>query len=81
MIGQLGPKRCGDIQQETWIASSSGNSNLMMLKFDAKFANDKSPKKGFKIKATTIGRGKIFFISILVDCSLTKLKPNRWCTG
>ena len=60
MIGQLGPKRCGDIQQETWIASSSGNSNLMMLKFDAKFASE-SPKKGFKIKATTIGRGKIFF--------------------
>ncbi|VDI58582.1 Hypothetical predicted protein [Mytilus galloprovincialis] len=53
LIGQLGVKICGEIKGKTWTTTPYGESNLMMVRLDAKFAEDKDAGKGFSISATT----------------------------
>ncbi|XP_052085166.1 blastula protease 10-like [Mytilus californianus] len=57
LIGQLGVKICGKIKGKTWTTTPYGESNLMMLRLDAKFAEDKDPGKGFSISTTAISKG------------------------
>ncbi|XP_063438022.1 uncharacterized protein LOC134719029 isoform X1 [Mytilus trossulus] len=52
LIGQLGVKICGETKNRIWTTTPSGESNLMMVRFDAKFADDRDPWQGFKISAT-----------------------------
>ncbi|XP_071139524.1 protein SpAN-like isoform X1 [Mytilus edulis] len=52
LIGQLGVKICGEIKGKTWTTTPYGESNLMMVRLDAKFAEDKDAGKGFSIIAT-----------------------------
>ncbi|XP_063438026.1 protein SpAN-like isoform X2 [Mytilus trossulus] len=52
LIGQLGVKICGEIKDKTWTTTPYGESNLMMVRLDAKFAEDKDAGKGFSISAT-----------------------------
>ncbi|CAC5397285.1 unnamed protein product [Mytilus coruscus] len=56
LIGQLGVKICGTTKGKTWTTTPYGESNLMMLRFDAKFAEDKDAGKGFSISATAASK-------------------------
>ncbi|XP_071139530.1 protein SpAN-like isoform X2 [Mytilus edulis] len=56
LIGQLGVKICGEAKNRIWTTTSSGESNLMMVRFDAKFAEDRDPWQGFKISATAFNK-------------------------
>ena len=58
LIGQLGVKICGEAKNRIWTTTASGESNLMMVRFDAKFAEDRDPWQGFKISATAFNKGK-----------------------
>ncbi|CAG2244650.1 unnamed protein product [Mytilus edulis] len=44
------------MEVRTWSTTPSGESNLMMVRFDAKFAEDRDPWQGFRISATAFSK-------------------------
>ncbi|XP_033726981.1 MAM and LDL-receptor class A domain-containing protein 1-like [Pecten maximus] len=57
LIGQTGPRRCGDVVGENYITSSAGQKNLMLLRFDSKFSSDRPSSKGFRLTVKAEGAG------------------------
>jgi hypothetical protein len=57
LLGQLGPKRCGIFNNQTWVTNPNKDDNRMILMFDSYFASDRAASKGFQITATSEFRG------------------------
>ncbi|KAK3093961.1 hypothetical protein FSP39_022298 [Pinctada imbricata] len=78
LIGQTGPKRCGSITSTASAASLISNDNLMMLKLNSRFAKDKAPAKGFKVKVTAEGQGKVnYLLPVGVHIVYSKCKRQQ----
>lgn len=57
LIGQTGPRRCGQVSKETYVTSDHGNPNLMLLTFDSAFASTAPAGKGFNLTLSPVGEG------------------------
>ncbi|XP_069106937.1 MAM and LDL-receptor class A domain-containing protein 1-like [Argopecten irradians] len=57
LIGQTGPRRCGDVTGENYVTSIAGQRNLMLLRFDSKFSNSRPSNTGFSLTVSSVGAG------------------------
>uniref|UniRef100_K1QQ94 MAM and LDL-receptor class A domain-containing protein 1 n=1 Tax=Magallana gigas TaxID=29159 RepID=K1QQ94_MAGGI len=57
LIGQTGPRRCGNVRKETYVTALHGNPTLMLLKFDSAFASTATAGKGFNLTVSSMGGG------------------------
>ncbi|XP_055997984.1 MAM and LDL-receptor class A domain-containing protein 1-like [Ostrea edulis] len=57
LIGQTGPRRCGNFSEETYMTSIYGDPTMMLLKFDSAFAATATAGKGFSLTLTAVGPG------------------------
>ncbi|XP_052711506.1 MAM and LDL-receptor class A domain-containing protein 1-like isoform X2 [Crassostrea angulata] len=57
LIGQTGPRRCGQVSSETYYTTMSGNPSMMLLKFDSAFASSATAGKGFNLTVKSAYQG------------------------
>nr|XP_034328673.1 zinc metalloproteinase dpy-31-like isoform X2 [Crassostrea gigas] len=58
LIGQTGPRLCGEVGYEEYLTPSSDSISKAMLKFNSRFSKDKPASLGFKIRVEALKAGQ-----------------------